>query len=92
MQITIGEALEAAGKTAHEKPVEQSDAAAIQAAEARAIGLNINMPGGVAAQAQSAADANLWATGDRDKAKLGDILSVINQINLMKFAVIFTNQ
>ncbi|KAF3322859.1 late embryogenesis abundant protein D-34-like protein [Carex littledalei] len=75
IKITIGEALEAAGNTAQDKLVEQSDVAAIQAAEARAIGLNVTMPGGIAAHAQSAADANLWATRDEDKAKLSDVLS-----------------
>ncbi|KAJ3699953.1 hypothetical protein LUZ61_003658 [Rhynchospora tenuis] len=74
-KITIGEALEAAGQAAHDKPVEQSDAAAIQAAEARAIGLNVTMPGGVTAQAQAAADANVMTTRDEDKTKLGDVLS-----------------
>ena len=61
-KITIGEALEAAGT----RPVERSDAAAIQAAEVRATGLDANVPGGLAAQAQSAVD----------KATLGDVLSV----------------
>ncbi|KAJ4817304.1 hypothetical protein LUZ62_029870 [Rhynchospora pubera] len=77
-KITIGEALEAAGQAAQDKLVEQtqqSDAAAIQAAEARAIGLNITMPGGVAAQAQAAVDANVMTTRDEDKTKLGDVLS-----------------
>ncbi|XP_078159634.1 late embryogenesis abundant protein D-34-like, partial [Carex rostrata] len=75
IKITIGEALEAAGNTLHDKPVEQSDAAAIQAAEAQAIGLNVTMPLGIAVHAQSAADANLWATRDEDKTKLSDVLS-----------------
>ncbi|KAJ1699450.1 hypothetical protein LUZ63_007962 [Rhynchospora breviuscula] len=74
-KITIGEALVAAGQAAQDKPVEQSDAAAIQAAEARAIGLNITIPGGVAAQALAAADANAMTTRDEDKTKLGDVLS-----------------
>jgi hypothetical protein len=56
--------------------VERSDAAAIQAAEARATGLDANVPGGLAAQAQSAAAANSWAWGDEDKATLGDVLAV----------------
>lgn len=51
--ITIGEALEATALSAGNKPVNQSDAAAIQAAEIRASG-SIH-PGGVAATAQSAA-------------------------------------
>ncbi|CAN4092946.1 unnamed protein product [Withania somnifera] len=39
--ITIGEALAATALVAGEKPVEQSDAAAIQAAEARATGSSV---------------------------------------------------
>uniref|UniRef100_A0ACD5WWK1 Uncharacterized protein n=1 Tax=Avena sativa TaxID=4498 RepID=A0ACD5WWK1_AVESA len=74
-KVTIGEALEAAGYAAGTRPVERSDAAAIQAAEVRATGLDGNIPGGLAAQAQSAADANAWAARDEDKATLGDILS-----------------
>ena len=56
--------------------MERSDAAAIQAAEVRATGLDANVPGGLAARAQSAADANAWAARDVDKATLGDVLSV----------------
>lgn len=75
--ITIGEALEATALTAGKKPVEWSDAAAIQAAEVRATGrINIT-PGGVAAAAQSAATTNARATRDEDKTKLADILTVI---------------
>jgi hypothetical protein len=75
-KITIGEALEAAGFAAGTRPMERSDAAAIQAAEVRATGMDGNIPGGLAAQAQSAADANAWAARDVDKATLGDVLSV----------------
>lgn len=75
--ITIGEALEATALTAGKKPVEWSDAAAIQAAEVRATGkINIT-PGGVAAAAQSAATMNARTARDEDKTKLADILSVI---------------
>ncbi|KAK6120850.1 hypothetical protein DH2020_045406 [Rehmannia glutinosa] len=65
--ITIGEALEATALTAGHRPVDYSDAAAIQAAEVRATGRTNIVPGGVAAAAQ-----------DEDKTKLGDILSVIH--------------
>lgn len=75
-KVTIGEALEATALAAGDAPVERSDAAAIQAAEARATGLDANVPGGLAAQAQSAAAANSWAWGDEDKATLGDVLAV----------------
>ncbi|KAM0844758.1 hypothetical protein ACQ4PT_056833 [Festuca glaucescens] len=74
-KITIGEALEAAGYAAGTRPVERSDAAAIQAAEVRATGMDGNIPGGLAAQAQSAADSNAWGARDGDKATLGDVLS-----------------
>lgn len=82
-KVTIGEALEAAAWTAGEKPVEQSDAAAIQAAEVRATGLNETLPGGVAAAAQAAAVSNLRATREEDKTKLADIVSVITVINYL---------
>ncbi|CAL4929156.1 unnamed protein product [Urochloa decumbens] len=74
-KVTIGEALEATALAAGDEPVERSDAAAIQAAEARATGLDVNVPGGLAAQAQSAAAANAWAARDQDKTTLGDVLA-----------------
>lgn len=74
--ITIGEALEATAMTAGSKPVERSDAAAIQAAEVRATGRTNVVPRGVAAAAQSAATLNARATKDEDKTKLGEVLSV----------------
>ncbi|KAH0637142.1 hypothetical protein KY289_037057 [Solanum tuberosum] len=73
--ITIGEALAATALTAGEKPVEQSDAAAIQAAEARATGSSVAIPGGLAATAQSAASANEGLAQDVDKIKLNDVLT-----------------
>ncbi|CAA3007090.1 late embryogenesis abundant protein 47-like [Olea europaea var. sylvestris] len=73
--ITIGEALEATALTAGHKPVDYSDAAAIQAAEVRATGRTNIVPGGVAAAAQSAATRNSRMTRDEDKTKLGDILT-----------------
>ncbi|KAF8720263.1 hypothetical protein HU200_023920 [Digitaria exilis] len=74
-KVTIGEALEATALAAGDDPVERSDAAAIQAAEARATGLDGNVPGGLAAQAQAAAAANAWAASDEDKTTLGDVLA-----------------
>ncbi|KAK9079733.1 hypothetical protein SSX86_001406 [Deinandra increscens subsp. villosa] len=73
--VTIGEALEAAAMSTGEKPVEQSDAAAIQAAEVRATGRMQVTPGGVAAKAQAASSQNVRATRDEDKAKLVDVLA-----------------
>ncbi|KAL8148914.1 hypothetical protein AgCh_006062 [Apium graveolens] len=73
--VTIGEALETTALTAGEKPVDQSDAAAIQAAEVRASGYT--HPSGVAAAAQSAADLNARTMNVENKAKLGDVLAVV---------------
>lgn len=74
-KITIGEALEASALAAGDKPVDQSDAAAIQAAEVRATRSNVLIPGGVAAMAQSAATTNARMNRDEDKTKLADILT-----------------
>uniref|UniRef100_A0A803Q1Q1 SMP domain-containing protein n=1 Tax=Cannabis sativa TaxID=3483 RepID=A0A803Q1Q1_CANSA len=74
-EITIGEALEATAKTIGDKAVDLSDAAAIQAAEARATGSNVIIPGGLAAMAQSAASFNCGIDLDENKIKLGDILT-----------------
>ncbi|CAN1285370.1 Late embryogenesis abundant protein 31 [Linum perenne] len=76
--VTIGEALEAAVLTAGKKPVERSDAAAIQAAEVRATRRTTIVPGGIAAAAQSAATHNARATSDEEKTTLADVLSVRN--------------
>ncbi|XP_062209949.1 late embryogenesis abundant protein D-34-like isoform X2 [Phragmites australis] len=74
-KVTIGEALEATALAAGDTPLERSDAAAIQEAEARATGPNANIPGGLAVQAQSAAARNKWAARDEDKTTLGDVLA-----------------
>ncbi|KAA8543256.1 hypothetical protein F0562_021249 [Nyssa sinensis] len=58
-----------------DKPVDQSDAAAIQAAEVRATGRNQITPGGVAAVAQSAAKLNSRTMPDENKTKLADVLA-----------------
>ncbi|OMO85720.1 Seed maturation protein [Corchorus olitorius] len=73
--ITIGEALEATAHTAGNKPVDQSDAAAIQAAEVRATGSNVIIPGGLAATAQSAAAHNAAVYHDDEKIKLNEVLT-----------------
>ncbi|CAL5057450.1 unnamed protein product [Urochloa decumbens] len=59
--VTVGEALQAA--PGDDRPVSLADAAAVQAAEMRATGLGGNLPGGVAAAAQRAAEANTAAEG-----------------------------
>ncbi|XP_040989557.1 late embryogenesis abundant protein D-34-like [Juglans microcarpa x Juglans regia] len=73
--ITIGEALEATAQSSGNKPVDQSDAAAIQAAEVRATGTNVITPGGLAATAQSAANYNARVDRDENKIKLSDVLT-----------------
>lgn len=73
--ITIGEALEATAHVVGDKPVEQSDAAAIQAAEVRATGNNVISPSGLAATAQSAAAYNADCQRPEEKIKLADVLS-----------------
>nr|GMD61044.1 late embryogenesis abundant protein D-34-like [Ipomoea batatas] len=73
--ITIGEALEATAISAGDKPVDQSDAAAIQAAEVRATGLGQILAGGVGADAQRAADINSRTTRDEFKTKIADVLT-----------------
>lgn len=75
--ITIGEALEASALTrAGDKPLDQSDAAAIQAAEMRATGRNDIQPGGLGATAQSAATRNTRLLPQLQKTTLSDVLSV----------------
>ncbi|MGJ2543748.1 hypothetical protein ACR8G9_22410, partial [Salmonella enterica subsp. enterica serovar Paratyphi A] len=69
--VTIGEALEASALAAGDKPVDQSDAAAIQAAEVRATGYVL--PGGIGAAAQSAATHNDRSSAE-DKTTLADVL------------------
>ncbi|KAK8923665.1 hypothetical protein KSP39_PZI019670 [Platanthera zijinensis] len=73
--VTVGEALEGAGIVQGDKPVELSDAAAIQAAEVRATGKKMAAPGGLAAAAQSAADINLTIAREEDKITIGDVLA-----------------
>ncbi|CAA6667182.1 unnamed protein product [Spirodela intermedia] len=75
-KLTIGEALEAAALSEGEKLVDRSDAAAIQAAEMRATGLNETLPGGVGAQAQSAASINARVPpASSERTTLGEVLS-----------------
>ncbi|XVF38240.1 hypothetical protein REPUB_Repub20aG0083000 [Reevesia pubescens] len=73
--ITIGEALEAVAQTAGDKPVDQSDAAAIQAAEVRATGSNVIIPGGLAATAQSAAAHNASVNRNVEEINHNEVLT-----------------
>ncbi|XP_054799724.1 late embryogenesis abundant protein D-34 [Prosopis cineraria] len=78
--ITMGEALEASALSeAGDKPMDQSDAAAIQAAEMRATGRNQITPGGVAATAQSAATRNARTLSYEQRTTLSDVLTEAKQ-------------
>ncbi|KAF4364999.1 hypothetical protein F8388_001747 [Cannabis sativa] len=74
--ITIGEALETTAKTIGYKAVDQNDAAAIEAAEARCIGSdnNVVIAGGLTVLAQSAVSLNR-VVSEKNKIKLKDILT-----------------
>nr|ACG26507.1 late embryogenesis abundant protein D-34 [Zea mays] len=76
--VTLGEALHAAAQTsAGDKPVGLADAAALQAAEARATGLGGNVRGGVAAAEQQAAETNAKRAedgGGGDRVTLRDVV------------------
>ncbi|OIW12661.1 hypothetical protein TanjilG_24594 [Lupinus angustifolius] len=74
--VTIGEALEASALTsAGDKPLDMSDAAAIQAAEMRATGKNETEAGGLGAIAQSAATKNTRILPFTEKTTLSDVLT-----------------
>lgn len=74
--VTIGKALESVVISAGDKPVDESDAAAIQAVESRPTGRNQVTPGGVASRAQSAAKHNARTLAEEKKIKLRDVLAV----------------
>lgn len=75
--VTIGRAMEVVAAAASgDKAVDQSDAAAVQAAEMCATGSGVVVPGGVAAAAQAAADHNARIERDEDRVKLRDVLAV----------------
>ncbi|KAI5054738.1 hypothetical protein GOP47_0029883 [Adiantum capillus-veneris] len=71
--VTIGEALEAVAVSVQDRPIEPSDASAIQSAEKRATGIPLTMPGGIAATAQAAAELNPRVE-DFSKTTLADVL------------------
>ena len=74
--ITIGEALEVSALSAGDKAVDQSDVAAIYAAEMRATGTNEIKPGGIGATAQSAATHNEHTLFLGAKTTISDVLAV----------------
>ncbi|KAK8588322.1 hypothetical protein V6N13_087254 [Hibiscus sabdariffa] len=73
--ITIGEALEVAALSAADKPIDQSDVAAIKAAEMRATGSSEILPGGITSEAQYAAARNSQTDRLEDQATLSDVLA-----------------
>ncbi|CAI8603380.1 unnamed protein product [Vicia faba] len=74
--ITIGEALEATVLTAGKKPVEWSDAAAIQAAEVRATGRTKHRPWRCCPRRRNQPQLSmLETTKDENKTKLADVLA-----------------
>ncbi|XVE73111.1 hypothetical protein DITRI_Ditri11bG0091300 [Diplodiscus trichospermus] len=73
--ITIGEALETTAISVDDKPVDSSDAAAIQAAERRASGDDDRQGGGLGATARAAAGFNALAARDVNKITISDVLS-----------------
>lgn len=86
--VTIGEALEASALgTGGDKPVDLSDAAAIQAAE---VATGVILPGGIGAAAQSAATHNARTSGDEDKTTISDVLEV--QIDNSSYLIVTSNR
>ncbi|KAL9227518.1 hypothetical protein vseg_003199 [Gypsophila vaccaria] len=72
--VSIGEALEVAAAIIGEKPVDDSDAAAIQAAETRATGATSPPESGVGLEAQAVAMANARKIYDEDKTTLAEVI------------------
>ncbi|XVE77799.1 hypothetical protein DITRI_Ditri13aG0091700 [Diplodiscus trichospermus] len=73
--ISVGEALEATAISIGDKPVDRGDAAAIRAAEAKAIGRNETQPSGLGAKAQAAAAFNARVAYDYNMITISDVLS-----------------
>lgn len=80
--VTIGEALEAVAESIGDKPVDLSDAAAIQIAEMIATGSKTSLGAGLGAEAQAAATANAQLMYDEDKTKISEILQVLCLIHI----------
>lgn len=73
--FTIGQALEAAARTAGDKPIDKADAAAVQAAEAKATRHGNLTQGGIGATAQVAAEANAIMDEGEEKVFIQDVLT-----------------
>lgn len=72
--LTIGDALEVAATIIGDKHVDESDAAAIQAAEMRATGATAPPVSGLGLQAQAAAMVNARRIYDEDKTTLAELI------------------
>ncbi|XP_021764266.1 late embryogenesis abundant protein D-34-like [Chenopodium quinoa] len=72
--VTIGEALEAVALSAGDHPVDKADAAAIEAAEKRALGVDTMPHGGLAEEAYNAAAWNAKTLGYEFRTTMDDIL------------------
>lgn len=81
------QALEAAALGAGDRPVEDSDARAIESAERRATGVAMPMKGGIGATAQSAAQLNHGVDKD-EQTTLADVLMVRVHSNLNHIFVV----
>ncbi|KAL2935695.1 Late embryogenesis abundant protein 32 [Bienertia sinuspersici] len=72
--VTIGETLEAVAHCAGNQAIDKADAAAIAAAEKRAVGANAPPGWGLGAQARNAADWNAKAPRDELVTTIDDVL------------------
>jgi len=72
--VTIGEALEAAARCAGDQPIDMADAAAIAAAEKRALGTDVPPSGGLASEAYLAAAWNTQTTKEELMTTIDDVL------------------
>ncbi|GLU03545.1 hypothetical protein SLE2022_207380 [Rubroshorea leprosula] len=73
--VSIGEALEATAMSIGDKPIDHSDAAAIEAAEMRATGGNERKHGGLGTMARSVANFNVRAEKDDDRITISDLVA-----------------
>jgi len=74
--VTIGEALEAAARCAGDQPIDMADAAAIEAAEKRALGTDVPSTGSLASEAHLAAAWNAQTNEEELMTTIDDVLKV----------------
>lgn len=87
--VTIGEALEAVALSAGNHPVDSADAAAIEAAEKRALGVDTLPKGGLGEEAHQAAEFNAKILQVEIRTTMDDILRV--RITCTQHPFIFLN-